>query len=668
MQQLVRRLSTCGPPLLFGLRLWAAVVLALTVAFWLELDNASWAGTSAAIVCQPVLGASLRKGWFRMIGTLVGAIAIVVLTACFPQNRLLFLAFLVGWGALCAFVATILRNFASYAAALAGFTTVIVASDELGAVGGPNGDVFMLAVARATEICVGIVSAGVVLAATDFGQARLRFSKMLAGLATEITSRFIESFRLGPAEQEMMVVARRDLTRRVGELDGIIDQVLGESPDLRFNPRPLQAAMEGLFAALSSWRVVAHHLALLPEREGFEERGTILRMLPDEFQRVESDIHAAAWAAAPQRLLGACRLAIRALLAIRTESPSLRLLADRTATALNGVRDALLALVLLNDPRQVIERRDVARVRVPDLFPAVYNAVRAAITIAGAAVIWIVTQWPGGATAMTFAAVTVILLAPQAGRAYGAAKRFFLGTAISAVLAAIVGFAVLPALHTYAGFCFALALGLIPTGALMAQSWEPLVFLAATANFVPILSPTNQMSYDIEKFYNTAFEIVAGVGMTMLALRLMPPLAPEAATRRLLALTLKDLRRLMTGRIPRTLSDWEGRVYGRLAALPDQTDLLPRGQLAAALSVGTEITQLRRSAERCGLGAPLDSALAALAEGDSEAAIERLARFDDALRAIPAERPGEMVRMRARSAVLAVTEALGRHGDYFDWR
>jgi Fusaric acid resistance protein family len=46
--------------------LWAAVlgigVSCLYIAFWLELDNAFWAGTSAAIVCQPHLGASLRKG------------------------------------------------------------------------------------------------------------------------------------------------------------------------------------------------------------------------------------------------------------------------------------------------------------------------------------------------------------------------------------------------------------------------------------------------------------------------------------------------------------------------------------------------------------------------------------------------------------------------------
>jgi uncharacterized membrane protein YccC len=80
-----------GPPLLFGLRLWASVCLALYVAFWLELDNPFWAGATAAIVCQPQLGASLRKEWYRMIGTFVGAVVIVVLTAWFPQAPAPFL-------------------------------------------------------------------------------------------------------------------------------------------------------------------------------------------------------------------------------------------------------------------------------------------------------------------------------------------------------------------------------------------------------------------------------------------------------------------------------------------------------------------------------------------------------------------------------------------------
>src|SRR4029078_10775072 len=93
--------AKAAPSLLFAIRLWAAAALAVFVAFWRELDNPFWAGASAAIVCQPQLGASLRKGWFRMIGTVAGATMIVVLTACFPQDRIAFLALLAFWCGIC---------------------------------------------------------------------------------------------------------------------------------------------------------------------------------------------------------------------------------------------------------------------------------------------------------------------------------------------------------------------------------------------------------------------------------------------------------------------------------------------------------------------------------------------------------------------------------------
>src|SRR5262252_1420082 len=151
-KRLTESLSAYGEPLLFGLRLWASVCLALFVAFWLELDDPFWAGTSAAIVCQPQLGASLRKGWFRMIGTVVGATMIVVLTAFFPQDRVAYLGLLALWCSICAFGATVLRNFASYSAALAGYTAAFVGVGTLGATGGTSPDVFMLAITRATDL------------------------------------------------------------------------------------------------------------------------------------------------------------------------------------------------------------------------------------------------------------------------------------------------------------------------------------------------------------------------------------------------------------------------------------------------------------------------------------------------------------------------------------
>lgn len=61
-----------GPRFLFGLRLAASVCLALYCTYYLELQNSFWAATTAAIVCQPNLGASLQKGRYRAIGTIVG--------------------------------------------------------------------------------------------------------------------------------------------------------------------------------------------------------------------------------------------------------------------------------------------------------------------------------------------------------------------------------------------------------------------------------------------------------------------------------------------------------------------------------------------------------------------------------------------------------------------
>src|SRR5437899_3158187 len=271
-----------APPLLFGLRLWASVCLALYVAFWLELDNAYWAGTSAAIVCQPHLGASLRKGWFRMIGTAVGAVAIVVLTACFPQDRAPFLIGLALWGAGCALVATLLKNFAAYSAALAGYTVAIIASDQLGAVGGPNGQAFMLAVFRASEICIGIVCAGVVLASTDLGGARRRVATLFAAISAEIAGRFTGTLALAGPDLPDTQPVRREFVRRVTALDPVIDEALGESSQLRYHSPVLQRAVDGLLAALAGWRTVAVHLVGVLPNQARQEADAVLQAVPQE--------------------------------------------------------------------------------------------------------------------------------------------------------------------------------------------------------------------------------------------------------------------------------------------------------------------------------------------------------------------------------------------------
>ncbi|HTW26528.1 MAG TPA: FUSC family protein [Acetobacteraceae bacterium] len=658
-----------GPPLLFGLRMWAAVSLALYVAFWLELDNPYWAGLSAAIVCQPQLGASLRKGWFRMVGTMIGAMQSVVLVACFPQNRVLLLAGLAAWGAACAFAATLLRNFASYAAALAGITSAIITADLLGAVGGVDANAaFLLAVARATETCLGIVCAGIVLAATDLGGAPRRLAVQFADLAVAIAAGVGGTLSIAGCKLADTQSVRRDLIRRVVALDPVIDQTFGESAELRYHSPVLQRAVDGLLSALSGWRAIAsvHGLSASKARR---EAATILENLPPELRSASQPDAVARWMRDPVVLYRICELAVRRLITLPATTPTLRLLADEAAQTLAGIAHALDALgLLVADPARPGRRRGTKQFRVADWLPALVNAGRAFITIGTVALFWVVTAWPGGSLAVAFATIVTLVLAPRAEHAYNAAVGFTVGAFLDVVLAAIVAFAVLPALgiERFAGFSLVLAVCLVPIGALLAGAKRPRqvgLFTAMTLLFIPILRPGNPMTYDPATFYNTGLAIVCGAGFGALSYRLLPPLSPAFRTRRLLALTMRDLRRLAMGR---DRHDWEGLTYGRLSAMPEQATPLQRAQLLVAFSAGCEIIRLRHIARRLGHGPQLDAALAALAEAGSARAIAQLSRLDAALATDSAGGSPSQAVLRARGSILVLSEALAEHAAYFD--
>jgi uncharacterized membrane protein YccC len=662
-QSVAAALRSATPALLFGLRLWAAVCLALYIAFWLELDSPSWAGTTAAVVCQPRLGASLRKGWFRMIGTPTGGVAIVVLTACFPQDRTMFLVSLALWAAACSFACTLLQNYAAYAAALSGYTALIIASDQLGATGGLNGEAFTLAITRVTEIGIGIVSAGIVLAGTDLGDARRQLAALFANLATGIMAKFTGTLQAAGPDQPDTRPVRRDFIRRVIALNPSIDQTIGESSQIRYHLPVLQKAVDGLFATLSGWRAIANHLVRLPDDQAMAEAATVLQSLPTGLTSLPDP---AAWTADAIALRRICEAGAHRLIALGVGTPSQRLLADKAAEVVAGMAHALNGLALLvGEPARPFSRRGAFRLQVTDWLPALVNAARTFVTILAVALFWIVTAWPSGAEAIIWAAIPTILFAPRADQAYASARGFVAGAIIAAVAAAVVAFAVLPNLETFAAFSFAIGLWLVPTGAVSHQ-WRKPVSVYMSSYFVPLLAPMNQMSYDTVAFYNTATAIVGGAGAAALSFSLIPPLSPAFRTRRLLALTLRDLHRLTRGPNAWTANEWQGRVYSRLSVLPEQAEPLQRAQLLAALSVGIEIIRLRRVAHRFDQDVELDAALNALAKGNSSVAIERLTQLNLRLAVVPDTEPGARARLRARGSILAMSEALDQHAAYFD--
>jgi uncharacterized membrane protein YccC len=647
------------PPLLFGIRLWAAVCLALYVAFWLELDTAYWAGTTAALVCQPSLGASLRKGWFRMIGTVIGAVAIVALTACFPQNRAGFLLSLALWGGLCSLAATLLRNFAAYSAALAGFTAAIIAGDELGAVGGANGQAFTLAIDRVSEIWIGIVCAGVVLAGTDFGGARRRLADLLAGPAGEIATRFTSTLRRGYPEGRAV---RREFIRKVIAIDPVIDEVKGESSTLRYHSPVLHQAVNAMFAMLAAWRTVDAELRHAPGSTGARDALHVLRTIPTELREVLEANDPSSWLSDPAGLRGRCRVAIKALAEMPSPTVTLRLLADQTAAVIAGLSQVLGGLALLagNNVRENTADQSY-ELHVADWLPPLVNAGRTFAAIVAMQMVWIWTEWPNGAFAITFTAITVILLSPRSDESYAAAIKFTAGTTVAALGAAIVLFAGLPNVDNFAGFAIVLGLFLIPAAAMIAQPWNTFLFVPIAANFIPMLGPANQMSYNTIQFYNTALAILAGCAAGALSFRLIPPLPQRLRSQRLLALSLRDLRRLAAGPNRRRQRSWEERLYNRIAALPADAEPRQRGVLVAALTVGSSFISLRQTAPQLGFAGEFDAALMHFSSGDCSAMMTQLEAADRKL-----ADDDELAVMRARGQLLAIRDALSDHRVYFE--
>jgi uncharacterized membrane protein YccC len=205
----------------------------------------------------------------------------------------------------------------------------------------------------------------------------------------------------------------------------------------------LQAAVEGLVAALSGWRTVAFHLELSRGDQAQRKAANVLENILLELRSLPGQTQAASWTADPFSGRKACAAAVRTLTGLPADTPSLRLLADRTAEALVGIRCALNGLVLLVDPSRNVQESRSAWFRVPDWLPAFVNAARIFVTIGVAELFWIATAWPNGAQAIVFAAVAVIMFSPRADQAYGITMGLLIGAILAAALAAIVKFAIL---------------------------------------------------------------------------------------------------------------------------------------------------------------------------------------------------------------------------------
>src|SRR3979490_3207448 len=130
VQSVRRPASIAGFPLsawAFALRIWAAMMVALYAAFWLQLESASSAAVTVGILALQTRGQVYQKAVYRVLATIVGVAASFVIAGLFPQSRGLFVIGFAGWLGLCVYVGGVFDGNRAYAPALSRYTVPLVA-------------------------------------------------------------------------------------------------------------------------------------------------------------------------------------------------------------------------------------------------------------------------------------------------------------------------------------------------------------------------------------------------------------------------------------------------------------------------------------------------------------------------------------------------------------
>ncbi|MGM4902770.1 FUSC family protein [Tardiphaga sp. 866_E4_N2_1] len=175
----------------FALRIWFALVVALYVSFWLNLEAPSTTALTIAVLAFPSRGQAAEKALFRIMATGVGVTAAILITGIFAQSGVFILVAFAAWMGLCVYLTSLFDGNRAYAAALCGTTVALIAMPQLDS---PQ-MVFQAGMARGAAIAIGVLAVTFVndfFAAPDFypkvARDLARLNSKVAALVKTVTS------------------------------------------------------------------------------------------------------------------------------------------------------------------------------------------------------------------------------------------------------------------------------------------------------------------------------------------------------------------------------------------------------------------------------------------------------------------------------------------------
>jgi uncharacterized membrane protein YccC len=659
-------------PWIFAAKTTLSALLALFVAFALNLDQPKWSLLTVFIVAQPASGLVLAKSFHRIIGSLVGAAAALFLVALFAQERVLFIGSLALWIGFCTFAAKYARNFNAYGFVLSGYTAAVVGIP--GAL--DPGSAFYIAVARLTEIGLGIIVTAtvshLVLPVSLAPRLRKAIPDLRAGLAE-----YGEALLGGRPAGELCV----RLMGQVVAVENLRASAIFEDPELRAR----RAALERLDVAAVSILDVGRLLE--PQLGG--PGSTAARPVDRALAQAAGAL--GAWRNAR---IDAARLARRllraeALLPLGQSLARDPAAADRSVlrdiALIEGLREFFSCLAAYAAAYDAVlsgksrEGRSIRFATSNDTVDAFSAGLRAALAVALTSVFWIMADWPSGVTATILVAVATARLATMEHAGPAA-----IGGAFIVVLATIPAFLVievlLPAMEGFEMFALVVGPVLFFCAFLMAQEKSPLAMLAGflSALYFASANPLqDQMTYDAVGFINTSIAVIAAIAVTAVLFAVVAPDTPAAARHRFARAARRALASIAARQPSLDLATFETAMTEAVVELrshlrPGQADDIRTGEAALALlGAGRGLIELREEGE-APAGRDVDDAIAAFAGHPDRARLETARNAVQAralallaeLRGLPLDKLATRAMTRSLAALNAVDDELARGGAF----
>ncbi|MCK1479142.1 FUSC family protein [Bradyrhizobium sp. 197] len=590
--------------LIFALKTFAASILALVIALAMDLPRPYWAMATVYITSQPLAGATSSKAFFRVMGTLVGAIMTVALVPNLINSPELLCLAIALWVGLCLYLSLLDGTPRSYVFMLAGYTVALIGFP---AVSEP-GAIFDTAVSRVEEISLGIICASLV--------STIILPRSVApAVASRVDLWLSDARRLSQAvllregTSESRRPRRLKLATDIVEIDTL-------STHLAYDRLTDRNAVSGLGEIRLRMLMLLPVIASLEDRlaalgeEALRRQPELKRLLQDLAQWITSDLSARQPA---ER--------IRAVIAERQAVLDDKASWERiiTTSLLSRLRDLV---DLSRDCRALTEaiaegsnvstldlafhsEAGAAPVRHRDRGLALWSAAGAATAILICCAFWIGTGWPDGASAPMMAAVACSFFAAQDEPARFI-RSFGLWSLVAIVVVAVYLFALVPAISHIEVLVAALAPTFLLYGFLIARPATAGTGMALAANTATLLALQSTYSADFASYANSAVAFFVGVAIAELVTRIARGVGAEWIANRLVLSNWTTLAVAAERRGNRDRAEFAGLMLHRLGLLVQRIAFLSESDRRdtdslVQLRIGINIIDLRRA--RYGLAA-----------------------------------------------------------------